>query len=202
MINQSLSYSLKSKIHTAIENKIRGQKFDRLKRKEEILAEVIYNAVVPEQQQIIMGSLPENHYKMTDHILVDNYAAFNAGYFQANRLSFKEGITKKCPEFMKNKIKDSDFPALRPLMYQLEDLGNSWKELRDTLQKARFETQKIMSRVRTVKRLLEEWPECREFIPTDDTQFGRGNVRRGQTPPDAISSDAVNEALRNAGINL
>lgn len=125
-----------------------------------------------------------NSFIRTDNDLYLNLAGSRVNvYFNGNYRGYEPGS----PEHVR-KISPSEFTLLAddPLVTEFYGFDALYKQIQSDESDIRQNVSAALNKVRTVKRLLEEWPEAKELLPADAPSV--------PLPP-AIRRETLNEMI-------
>lgn len=153
---------------------------------QEIEAEIIKNL---KKIEMLASKFPESLKTANSVIRKDNDIYLNlAGsrvnvYFNGNYRGYESGS----PDHI-HKIAPSEFTILAedPLVTEFYGFDTLYKQIQNDESDIRQNVSAALSKVRTVKRLLEEWPEAKELLPADAPSV--------PLPP-AIRRETLNEMI-------
>ncbi|EDV4880956.1 TPA: Nmad5 family putative nucleotide modification protein [Salmonella enterica subsp. enterica serovar Welikade] len=153
---------------------------------QEVEAEIIKNL---KKIETLVSKFPESLKTANSIIRKDNDMYLNlAGsrvnvYFNGNYRGYESGS----PDHF-HKIAPSEFTLLAdaPLVTEFYGFDALYKQIQSDESDIRQNVSAALSKVRTVKRLLEEWPEAKELLPADAPSV--------PLPP-AIRRETLNEMI-------
>lgn len=139
---------------------------NELKARIHVFSAKVYRSLVTEEQEKAMRKLPQGFFQSTRLINV-NFLKANDGNW-SNRinyiLSFEQDVPR--PAFLYDNF-NIDCEAAKPFIKTVEAL-QAEKEGIDNKRKAlREKITAVVSQARSVRRLVETWPDAAGFIPPD-----------------------------------
>ena len=180
-------------------------RFAKLVEEEKKLGDRVYLEAIPEEHLKLMRKLPATYFvqsyyaqpcgldgHLIDHPLrrcwYDLYAIINGAYYRFGNSGILMGDCRPIPAQYQH-ARWGDVSA--SLLAEIESWKTRYQQLFDEASKLKTKIEAVMLSVRTVKMLLETWPECRPYIP--EHAFGSDD----RSMPTTVIAD-LNEAIGKA----
>lgn len=165
-----------------VNNVLRATFKDRLAsliEEEKKLGDRAYLEAIPEEHLKLMRKLPATYFAQgyhatprgrdgytIDHPLnrswYDLYAIINGAYYRYGNIGIMMGDCKPIPaQYQHGRWHD----VSESLIAEIESWKARYEQLFDEACKLKTKIETVMLSVRTVKALLETWPECKPYIP-------------------------------------
>lgn len=154
-------------------------RFVSLVEEEKKLGDRVYLEAIPEEHLKLMRKLPATYFVQSYHAqprgldgyLIDHplhrswydlYAIINGAYYRYGNTGIMMSDCKPVPaqyqQGLWGDVSDS-------LIAEIESWKARYQQLFDEASKLKTKIEMVMLSVRTVKALLETWPECKPYIP-------------------------------------
>ena len=166
-----------------VNNVLRATFKDRLAsliEEEKKLGDRVYLEAIPEEHLKLMRKLPATYFVQSYHArprglddcLIDHplhrswydlYALFNGSYYRIGNPGILMSDCKPIPAQYQNSARWGDVSA--SLIAEIESWKARYQQLFDEAHKLKTKIETVMLSIRTVKALLEIWPECKPYIP-------------------------------------
>lgn len=158
------SVRLTNSIRDAIRIKVMNRAFDKLhadtKDQEHKLAAAVYRVAFTAKQRKLMDSLPQGWLPELNYMRVE----FKEGTIGYTNLTVKDDEKLRVP----NNKNNYNAIAVIESGHILEEVALKWKkdkeDIRQRYEKTRLSVCAILDSVTTVKKLIDIWPEAKEFI--------------------------------------
>ena len=154
-------------------------RFASLVEEEKKLGDRVYLEAIPEEHLKLMRKLPATYFVQSyyaqprglDDCLIDHplrrswydlYALFNGSYYRFSNSGILMSDCKPIPAQYQS-ARWGDVSA--SLIAEIESWKARYEQLFDEACKLKTKIGAVMLSVRTVKALLETWPECKPYIP-------------------------------------
>lgn len=154
-------------------------RFVSLVEEEKKLGDRVYLEAIPEEHLKLMRKLPATYFVQSYHAqprgldgyLIDHplhcsrydlYAIINGAYYRYGNTGIMMSDCKPIPAQYQN-ARWGDVSA--SLVAEIESWKARYQQLFDEASKLKTKIEMVMLSVRTVKALLETWPECKPYIP-------------------------------------
>lgn len=154
-------------------------RFVSLVEEEKKLGDRVYLEAIPEEHLKLMRKLPATYFVQSYHAqphgldgyLIDHplhrswynlYTIINGSYFRCGSSEIMMSDCKPIPAQYQN-ARWGDVSA--SLVAEIESWKARYQQLFDEASKLKTKIEMVMLSVRTVKALLETWPECKPYIP-------------------------------------
>lgn len=146
---------------------------------EKKLGDRVYLEAIPEEHLKLMRKLPATYFTQSYHALprgrdgyiIDHplhrswyelYAIINGSYFRYGSNGIMMSDSRPIPALYQQG-RWGDIPE--SLITEIEAWKARYRQLLDEASKLKTKIEMVMLSIRTVKALLETWPECRPYIP-------------------------------------
>lgn len=154
-------------------------RFMSLVEEEKKLGDRVYLEAIPEEHLKLMRKLPATYFVQSYHAqprgldgyLIDHplhrswydlYAIFNGSYYRFGNSGIMMSDCKPIPaQYQHGRWGD----VSASLIAEIESWKTRYQQLFDEASKLKTKIETVMLSVRTVKALLETWPECKPYIP-------------------------------------
>jgi len=155
-------------------------RFASLVEEEKKLGDRVYLEAIPEEHLKLMRKLPATYFVQSYHAqprgldgyLIDHplhrswydlYALFSGSYYRFGNSGILMSGCKPIPAQYQNNARWGVVSA--SLIAEIESWKARYEQLFDEASKLKTKIEVVMLSVRTVKALLETWPECKPYIP-------------------------------------
>lgn len=156
-------------------------RFASLVEEEKKLGDRVYLEAIPEEHLKLMQKLPATYFTQSYHALprgrdgyiIDHplhrswyelYAIINGSYFRYGSNGIMMSDSRPIPALYQHG-RWGDIPE--SLITEIEAWKARYRQLLDEASKLKVKIETVMLSIRTVKALLETWPECKPYIPGD-----------------------------------
>ena len=154
-------------------------RFAKLVEEEKKLGDRVYLEAIPEEHLKLMRKLPATYFVQSyyaqprglDDCLIDHplhrswsdlYAIINGAYYRFSNTGIQMSDCKPIPAQYQH-ARWGDVSA--SLIAEIEAWKARYEQMFDEASKLKTKIEAVMMSVRTVKALLETWPECKPYIP-------------------------------------
>ena len=165
-----------------VNNVLRATFKDRLAslvEEEKKLGDRVYLEAIPEEHLKLMRKLPATYFTQSYHVMprgrddyiinhplslswYELYAVINGSYFRYGSNGITMSDSRPIPAlYQQGRWGDIS----ESLITEIEAWKARYQQLLDEASKLKTKLEMVMMSVRTVKALLETWPECKPYIP-------------------------------------
>ena len=156
-----LTEKLRQQITHEVVSAIFDERFEKLKMVESALFDKVLNQEIGEKNLKLMAELPAEYFVVRSIIYIQEP---NANYNDRVALISHIG-GRKAPGYLVHGG-SIELPKTHGLWKEIRAIIAEKKNAMDERKEATLQTRAILNSVKTVKKLIEVWPEVERFVPT------------------------------------